>query len=82
MRKTEPNASIVENSTTAFLKSLNSQDHLFWAWRHAHSKPFPVWGLLWQMMIVHAGVRLRHLTMHLDKETQVVQSLTEINNKI
>ena len=26
-------------STTVFSKSSNSQDHLFWAWRHPHSSP-------------------------------------------
>ena len=31
-----------------FFKILKFSAHLYWAWHHPHSSPFPVWGLLWQ----------------------------------
>ena len=46
---------------------------------------FHVWGLLWQIWLSYpfrAGVRLHQMTMHLDSETRVVQSLTKVNEKI
>ena len=35
-------------SINSFSKSSKFCPHLLWAWRHQHSSPFPVWGLLWQ----------------------------------
>ena len=53
-----------------FSKSLNSPDHLFWPWRHPHSSLISCLGLYyqkwWLTYLLHAGVRLYHLTMHLD----------------
>ena len=34
--------------TASFWKSSNSQEHRLQAWRHSHSRTFPIWGLLWQ----------------------------------
>ena len=50
------------NLNRLFSKSSNSQDYLFRTWRHPHSSPFPVWGLLWQMVIVISFARERNCT--------------------
>ena len=63
--------------TVFFLKSSNSQDHCFRAWRHSHSSPdvihtpalFPIWGLLWQLWLsypLHASVKLYPMSVHLN----------------
>ena len=57
-------------STTVFSKSSNSEDHLFWAWRHPHSSPISCLGVYYDKWCVsyplRAGVRLHQMTMHPD----------------
>ena len=72
-------SSTVENSTTAsngristdvFSKSSNSQDHLFWTWRHPHYSPISCLGVYhdkwWLSYPLHTNIKLNQLTMHLD----------------
>ena len=45
-QRTRLSANMVQSQlpTASFLKSSNSQDHHFRAWRNLHSRPFPIWG--------------------------------------
>ena len=57
-------------SNRPFSKSSNSQDHLFWAWRHPHSSPISCLGVYygkwWLSYPLRASVKLHPMTMHLD----------------
>ena len=78
IRKTQPFDSMAESptldslvqcqpSTDSFSKSSNSQAHLFRAWRHPHSSPFSVRGLLWQWWLsypLRTSIKLYAMTMH------------------
>ena len=59
-----------QNPTLVFSKSSNSQDHLFWAWRHPHSSSISSLGVYydkrWLSYPLHASVNLHLMTMHLN----------------
>ena len=54
-QRTQLSAHMVQSQlpTDSFSKSSISQDHRFQAWHHAHSSPFPIWGLLWQLWLTY-----------------------------
>ena len=41
-----------QHSTASFSKSSNSRDHLFWSWRHPHSRPISCLWFIMTMVIV------------------------------
>ena len=75
----------IQLSTDSFSKSSNSQDHLFRAWRHLHSSPFPVWGIIMTMVIVISFAHERKTAPNdyaPEVLTRIVQSPTKLNDKI
>ena len=62
-QRTQFSAYMVQSqiSTASFLKSSNSQDHLFWAWHHLHSSLISCLGFIMTMVIVIPFARERKI---------------------
>ena len=70
--------------TNVFFKIPKFSAHRFQAWRHSHSSPFPIWGLLWQLWLSYPLCISINCTQCLCTWTKsrIVQSPTKLNDKI
>ena len=87
MTETQLSAAMVQSQllTDSFLKSSNSQDHFFLAWRHPHSSPISFLGFIITMVIVISFVPERKTVPNdyaPELLTRIVQSRTKENDKI
>ena len=72
-------------STAEFLKSSNSQDHLYRSWRHPHSRPIFCLGFIMTRVIFISFVHERKTVPNgyaPELLTRIVQSPTKLNDKI
>ena len=80
-KQTTSSTAQIQLSTYSFSKSLNSQDHLFRAWRYPHSSPW----FIMTIVIVISFMRLRKTVPNdyaPELLTQIVQSPTKLNDEI